>query len=244
MSSTHVQPWTAAELEAAVIAYLGMLKHELLNTPYNKSATNQSLRDGPVPDRSKSSIEMRMQNISAVLHEMKLPSIKGYAPIGNVGSNVKPLIVSAIIRHSADMPFAPTTDAALYQERVEILRGQPFLEEPVGIASPKKSTSTITAFERDPKVKAWVLQNAGIHCEGCRNVAPFESKPGVPYFEVHHVIPLAENGPDTVTNTVALCPNCHRRCHHSRARHEFVRELYEDIPRLLPRPEEIEPVFI
>ncbi|WP_456386557.1 HNH endonuclease [Profundibacter sp.] len=51
-------------------------------------------------------------------------------------------------------------------------------------------------------------------CEGCGNNAPFISKKdGTPFLEVHHVKPLAEEGDDTVENTLALCPNCHRKSH-------------------------------
>ncbi|MBI5908921.1 MAG: HNH endonuclease [Betaproteobacteria bacterium] len=39
---------------------------------------------------------------------------------------------------------------------------------------------------------------------------------GRTYIETHHVIPLAENGPDSVSNVVALCPNHHRETHHGR----------------------------
>jgi len=30
---------------------------------------------------------------------------------------------------------------------------------------------------------------------------------------VHHIIPLADGGPDTLENVAALCPNCHRKMH-------------------------------
>jgi 5-methylcytosine-specific restriction protein A len=32
---------------------------------------------------------------------------------------------------------------------------------------------------------------------------------------VHHIVPLAEGGPDDLGNTAALCPNCHRAVHYS-----------------------------
>ncbi len=35
----------------------------------------------------------------------------------------------------------------------------------------------------------------------------------LPYLECHHVIFLADGGPDAIYNTVALCPNCHRKMH-------------------------------
>ena len=44
--------------------------------------------------------------------------------------------------------------------------------------------------------------------------APFNKPTGEPFLEVHHVIGLAEGGPDIVENAVALCPNCHREAHH------------------------------
>jgi 5-methylcytosine-specific restriction protein A len=55
---------------------------------------------------------------------------------------------------------------------------------------------------------------------------------GYAYLEVHHVRPLAGRGSDTTTNAVALCPNCHRRCHFSSDRDEFKVALYEKVDRL------------
>ncbi|WP_442967956.1 HNH endonuclease [Rheinheimera sp.] len=34
-----------------------------------------------------------------------------------------------------------------------------------------------------------------------------------PYLEVHHRIPLAEKGEDTLENAIELCPNCHIQAH-------------------------------
>ena len=33
------------------------------------------------------------------------------------------------------------------------------------------------------------------------------------FLECHHIIWLAQGGEDTIANTVALCPNCHRKMH-------------------------------
>ena len=38
-------------------------------------------------------------------------------------------------------------------------------------------------------------------------------KKGDPYLETHHIEWLSKGGEDTIDNTVALCPNCHRRMH-------------------------------
>jgi len=50
-------------------------------------------------------------------------------------------------------------------------------------------------------------------CQLCNNQAPFLDSNGRPYLEAHHIVPLADNGPDELTNMVALCPNCHRKMH-------------------------------
>ena len=50
-------------------------------------------------------------------------------------------------------------------------------------------------------------------CQLCDVAAPFINKSGHPYLEVHHVVWLARGGDDSLENTVALCPNCHRRIH-------------------------------
>ncbi|MGL6002403.1 MAG: HNH endonuclease, partial [Plesiomonas sp.] len=51
-------------------------------------------------------------------------------------------------------------------------------------------------------------------CQKCKNEAPFNRKSdGTPYLEVHHKIFLSDGGEDTVENSIALCPNCHRELH-------------------------------
>lgn len=37
---------------------------------------------------------------------------------------------------------------------------------------------------------------------------------GEPYLEVHHVLRLADDGPDDIFHVAAVCPNCHREAHH------------------------------
>ena len=49
-------------------------------------------------------------------------------------------------------------------------------------------------------------------CQLCGNPAPF-IKDGKPYLESHHIVWLSEGGADSIDNTVALCPNCHRKMH-------------------------------
>ncbi|PFL57175.1 endonuclease [Bacillus cereus] len=72
-----------------------------------------------------------------------------------------------------------------------------------------------TQYKRNPDVIAEVLERANGYCEECKQEAPFKrAKDGTPYLEVHHVIPLAQGGEDSVENAVGLCPNCHRKAHY------------------------------
>ena len=89
---------------------------------------------------------------------------------------------------------------------------------------PKSTTVTATVYLRNPDVVATVLVRAGNTCEGCAKPAPFlRLSNGSPYLEVHHKHRLADLGPDTVENAIALCPNCHREAHHGVEREKFLK---------------------
>jgi 5-methylcytosine-specific restriction protein A len=74
-------------------------------------------------------------------------------------------------------------------------------------------SATLTQFQRNEWVAENAYRRARGKCELCSEPAPFKDRKGDPYLEVHHVQRLADGGPDTVENTVALCPNCHRKMH-------------------------------
>ena len=82
-------------------------------------------------------------------------------------------------------------------------------------AYPMKIKVERVEFARNVDVIEEVLDRAGGVCESCRKPAPFKRRSnGLPYLEVHHKIRLADDGPDTADNAVALCPNCHREAHY------------------------------
>ncbi len=79
---------------------------------------------------------------------------------------------------------------------------------------PHKTTVMTVQFVRNAHVVAARLHHAGGFCEDCGKAAPFLRKSnGLPFLEVHHNVTLAGGGEDTFENAIALCPNCHRRCH-------------------------------
>jgi 5-methylcytosine-specific restriction protein A len=66
-------------------------------------------------------------------------------------------------------------------------------------------------YERDPSVSEYAKLRANGICQLCNQPAPFKNLDGEPYLETHHIIQLANGGPDTIENVAALCPNCHRK---------------------------------
>ena len=99
------QDWTDEELDRIVADYFDMLTEEISGTPFNKAAHNRSLRDHI--DRSKSSVEFKHRNISAVLVELGLPRIRGYFP----AENYQGAIVASVDR------FLSRNPAALHPEK-------------------------------------------------------------------------------------------------------------------------------
>jgi 5-methylcytosine-specific restriction protein A len=68
-------------------------------------------------------------------------------------------------------------------------------------------------YERDPFVAELARREAKGTWQLSLQQAPFKRKNGEPYLETHHIVGLSREGLDTIENTVALCPNCHRKLH-------------------------------
>jgi 5-methylcytosine-specific restriction endonuclease McrA len=126
---------------------------------------------------------------------------------------------------SSSKSSAPTADPELYRTRADSLLAKGKITRPVGSKNPKVVVGTSSAYERDPKVRAWVLQRAQGRCECCLCDAPFCTDGGIPFLETHHIDSLAQGGPDTPENTAAVCPNCHRRIHHGMDRKQLTTKV-------------------
>ena len=103
---------------------------------------------------------------------------------------------------------------------------------PPGKNKPTEILRTTKVYKRDAAVVSFVLNRADGKCELCETAAPFRNNSGEPYLEVHHVINLANDGADTVNNTVAVCPNCHKELHHGVRSPELTKSLYHKVPQL------------
>ena len=76
-----------------------------------------------------------------------------------------------------------------------------------------KRSTNVTQHQRSYWVAEHAKRRAKGRCNLCQETAPFNKKNGTPYLETHHIEWLVNGGADTVENTVALCPNCHRKMH-------------------------------
>jgi len=235
MSTNESGDWTNAEIDASVRAYIDMLEKEVSNKSYSKAEVNRTLRETVLLNRTKGSVEFRMQNISSVLKKMNRRWIEGYKPAANVGRNVESLIIKSLERIDAISPadLTPESDNAALDRKVLKARKIPLLTEPDDINEPKRVMRTSDHYERSPLVKAWVLNEAKGICELCDSSAPFVDNNDLPFLEVHHVKPISIGGRDSTSNAVAVCPNCHRRCHHSKDRLEATELLYNKVQRLV-----------
>ena len=88
----------------------------------------------------------------------------------------------------------------------------------------------VTTFSSDPYISELSRRRAAGHCQLCGSAAPFRAGGGRPFLEVHHLLWLSRGGRDTLANTAALCPDCHRRMHvldHEADRTRLTHALHE-----------------
>ncbi len=225
--------WTNDELEASVDAYLAIQAKYPNDEKFNKSAEHKLLQDGVLASRNTKSIDYRLQNISALFDELGLKPIVHYKPKVNIGSGIaarltKILQAKGLLTQSTELL---ATEGGVRSRYVKPAKAQNFVDVPEDDSPPQQGVTVTRYFVRNSKIKGWILENAKGICEACDQPGPFEMD-GKPYLEVHHVKHLAQQGKDRKNNTVALCPNCHRRCHHSSDRVEFTDSLYKKVKRL------------
>lgn len=117
-----------------------------------------------------------------------------------------------------DVSLDECQDDYLYEE----LREKAIKHSGPGLLRYQKSTGQ---YIRDQFVSKFAKKRAQGICQLCNSPAPFKDRDGKPFLETHHIVPLSKGGDDSVENTVALCPNCHRKMH--------VLNLKEDVEKLI-----------
>ena len=222
------EAWSEKELEASIVAYLGMLDTERRGEPLVKSHVYKVLAERF--GRTPKAFEYRMQNISYVFYTQVRRWVSGLLPAKNIGANV----ASTLERILAEVEGRQARPDTEFHARVEAQRSKAKSgKKPTGEKQPSSIVTSVSQFNRDPAVKAWVLEAAGGTCESCGEEAPFVDMSGNPFLEVHHALRLADGGSDTPENAVAVCPNCHRELHFGRQRQEKLDALYARVSRLI-----------
>lgn len=135
--------WSESEVEATVEDYFNMLRLELSGRKYNKTEHRRALIE-QLNNRTNGSIELKHQNISAVLIEMGIPYIDGYKPRFNYQRSLLPLAITDYLerkpeiqllfeKDSAFIPSVPTVEdflTALEQPPAPIDRKESSIAEP------------------------------------------------------------------------------------------------------------------
>lgn len=122
---------------------------------------------------------------------------------------------NGIARVEATAVAAIITDEA---DRLEELSYEQLLAKYQTQANPTRRPATRTqstrAYDRNPLVIAIARLRASHRCEIANCTHPtFETSERVQYTEVHHIVPLAEGGEDSIANVACLCPAHHREVH-------------------------------
>ena len=77
----------------------------------------------------------------------------------------------------------------------------------------KRSVASLPQYDRNQYVSEYAKVKANGICQLCETPAPFKDINNDPFLEAHHIKWLSKGGLDTIENTVAICPNCHRKMH-------------------------------
>ena len=145
--------WSRNEVEATVADYFRMLQLELAGQKYNKTEHRSRLLP-LLNGRSPSAVELKHQNISAVLVDLGWPFISGYKPARNYQHLLFDVVADQIGRipdldriaaAAADMPASPPSAVGFESVLVEAPRLR-ILKAPV--AAPQ-SNRRFAAAKRD-----------------------------------------------------------------------------------------------
>ena len=110
------------------------------------------------------------------------------------------------------------------------------------IGPPGSRTTTVSIYRRNPEITHLAKLMARGICRLCEQEGPFMDQTLVGdqalafrFLETHHVRWLSKGGSDSINNTVALCPNCHRKMHHVASERDVakLRKIAKEQARLL-----------
>ena len=98
----------------------------------------------------------------------------------------------------------------------------------IGADTPNRVEGVAKRYARDPRICEKVKARAHGQCELCGEFG-FECEDGTRYLECHHIIALANDGADRMTNVIALCPKDHREAHFGKHRVELEKQMISKV---------------
>jgi hypothetical protein len=150
------------------------------------------------------------------------------SPSTNISNQIRALIKERRRTRTPDLD-----DDALDSANIDELRRVALLNARASVAQKDRK---VIYRARSRAIHLYVLSRANGFCEGCGAAAPFRKMDGRrPYLEPHHTTRLADDGPDHPAKVIGLCPNCHRRAHHSSDAEVFNRLLKKRLATLEPK---------
>lgn len=102
IAGTSDEPWTEEETRLALRAYFLMFKQELAGEDYTK-ARHRDRAMKRLPARTPDSLEFKFRNVSAVLAEMGLDWLDGYAPREHHERTLVPALVAEHLERNPDL---------------------------------------------------------------------------------------------------------------------------------------------
>ncbi len=130
------------------------------------------------------------------------------------------LQVEAVPDEPSELPLAALRDRAFAAARPQ---------------QTKQLTNSLASYrQRSVAVREYVLARAAGKCELTGKSAPFQTKSGQPYLEVHHVRRLSDDGPDDPRYVAAICPTVHREIHFGANGHALNDELEGKLKMIEP----------
>lgn len=130
MPQTTRRTWTRLEVEAIVADYFVMLEAELRGEAFNKAEHNRRLRT-LLDNRSKQAIELKHQNISAILIGLRFPFVNGYKPLYNYQRQLKEIVAAhlsarnGLVELAGRMVDAPASDVPTVDDILAVLESPP-----------------------------------------------------------------------------------------------------------------------
>ena len=116
---------------------------------------------------------------------------------------------------------------------VEMLKGEIEDENLVEIkvGSPEKKEYLIETYVRNIGWANEAKEKFGLYCMCHRCANTFVKDDGIPYIEVHHIIPLCKGGEDGIWNLAVLCAHHHRMAHYAElnTRKQMEQDLLKEV---------------